>query len=1323
MNPIFHNAAKRIIRRQKSKTALWITGIITFLLFPAFSYAQEFIPAASLPLKYTPDTRIDNMGYWRRMAELKLVTVQPPAPVPAAIYKGSKLAAPGIATYDSPDVPVTETKTLQSENSIFADPSDNNHILNSNNSHPAPYVGSFYGADAFSTADGGQEWEGTFKGPNGFNMGDPTTAISLTGRMYVGYIYSNGGQGISYSDDQGATWKVRAVAPAPGGIGTILDKNHLWIDNSTSSPYVGNLYDSWTSFGGTGTGNIEVSRSMDDGLAWQQPVKVSAGVAANSHNQGVNLHTGPNGEVYAVWAIYDSWPGNENALGFARSLNGGQTWETSKRIINNIKGIRIGGVNKFMRVNSFPSMTVDISNGPNRGNIYVVWANVNYPGVNTGIGVDIFMIKSTDKGMTWSEPKKVNQDEPNKGKQHYLPWICSDPDNGNLATVFYDDRNTADSACETWVAVSKNGGLSWQDFRVSDVSFIPVPLTGLSDNYFGDYLGITAKQGMVYPCWTDNRTGEAMAYVSPFRIGPQGEQAYVDYYYHSVNDTLWGNSNSIAEYGEEISLSVQMRNSGYIADSAVNVTLSTQSPYIQIVDNQEFYGNFEKDEIKNIQNAFRIKISNSVPNNYHAEFTLTARNYIDSTYMSSFSLICKAPELSIGQLQVSDPLGNGNNHPDPGEEVTISIKITNTGSYPISNISNKLTSLQTSTALANSVVLTEYLAPGNSATLYWQASIAESVIPGTVLAFVDTAYYGTSSKSRLYLVKAGVITEDWETGNLNKHPWKTSGNKPWIVTNTNKYEGVFSAKSGSIGSIQTSTLSIEVNLFMPDTLSFYRKVSSELNYDFLSFYIDNLRVSQWSGEKDWKRIAYIIPAGKHTLAWKYEKDNGTSAGFDAAWIDFIEFPVQQLTTINAGDDMRICEGSNVQLSATATNYASIQWSSSGSGVFNDATIFKPTYYPSTADIAAGRIELIAEVKGYSFGELIKDTLVITIVPKPNLVAGKDAGVCRGEVFVAKAQASNYESVIWSSSGDGRFSDSSKLVSFYTPGPVETVAGFSRLYIDLTPLLGCTPLRDTIKLKINAMPSAIFTGDTTICQGDTAYLKIQLFGQGPWRIFQTVGPALSVSKPIVFLPIWPNETTVYQIDSIGSINECYNTSPQRVTVTVKNLPEATIIGPQVACEHQNILLDATSGTVASYLWLPAGDTSSFVKTAITAAVGSSQKITLLVKGKNGCNNQALFQIKIDNNCVQKQLGDIQIMVFPNPSDGNFSIMFSSEKPEEVSLKITSIDGKTIYSIDQIFVHGVRILPIQLKQVSKGTYILTISSKADKSMEEKIIISGN
>ncbi|MCF8387724.1 MAG: glycoside hydrolase, partial [Bacteroidales bacterium] len=461
---------------------------------------------------------IDNNGYWIKMAEQGLAELNPEMTPAPAIYTGSRILANSVRTMDSPDVPVTNENSTQSENSVFVDPRQPDTLLNSNNSTSLPGGSiTLYGANDFFSFDAAETWGGEIAGAGGPNSGDPSTAISLSGRWYVGYISSGGGQGVSYSDDQGESWTSKLVASAGGGL---LDKNHMWIDNSSSSPYEGSLYNAWTPFNAIYDSEIALSYSHDEGESWSAPINVSAAVNAGSHNQGVNLSTGPNGEVYAVWAIYDSWPMDENAIGFARSFDGGETWEDATRIIEDIRGIRNTTTSKNMRVNSFPVAAVDISNGPNSGNIYVVWTNIGIPGVNSGSDKDVYVIKSSDQGETWSEPIRVNQDPAGLGKEHYFPWITCDPANGALSVIFYDDRNVNSTQCEVFCANSYDAGETWEDFKVSDVAFTPSPISGLASGYFGDYLGISANDGWVYPVWTDNRSGTAMSYTSPYQTNP-----------------------------------------------------------------------------------------------------------------------------------------------------------------------------------------------------------------------------------------------------------------------------------------------------------------------------------------------------------------------------------------------------------------------------------------------------------------------------------------------------------------------------------------------------------------------------------------------------------------------------------------------------------------------------------------------------------------------------------------------------------------------------------------------------------------------------------
>ncbi|MCF8406005.1 MAG: T9SS type A sorting domain-containing protein [Bacteroidales bacterium] len=498
--------------------------LMAVVLLTAFFAESIFAQKQNFPTKPKDgqsemiDTRVDAMKYWRQLAEEGIIPVQQRVPIAPAEFTGSMITAKSVmgGKDDSPDVPLTTaTNVSESENSIFVDPNNTDNVLNSNNSTSwnGGSVGTLYGANYFISNDAGATWGGSAQGAGGGNSGDPTTAISLSGRMYVNYISNSYGQGIAWSDNGGSTWSTASVAPNPG---SLADKNHMWIDNSPTSPYEGNLYVAWTPFGGGNDSEIVMNRSTNEGVSWSSSLNISSAVNAGSHNQGVNVQTGPNGEVYACWTIYDSWPSDESALGFAKSTDGGATYSPAVRIIDNIRGIRTTETSKNHRVNSFPAMAVDISTSQYSGNIYVVWANIGVPGVNTGNDIDVYMISSEDEGATWSSPVRVNQDPTGQGKEHYFPWITCDPESGILSAIFYDDRNVNSNQCEVYCANSFDAGATWEDFKVSDVSFTPSPIPGLAGGYMGDYLGIIARGSVVYPVWTDNRSGIFMAYTSPF---------------------------------------------------------------------------------------------------------------------------------------------------------------------------------------------------------------------------------------------------------------------------------------------------------------------------------------------------------------------------------------------------------------------------------------------------------------------------------------------------------------------------------------------------------------------------------------------------------------------------------------------------------------------------------------------------------------------------------------------------------------------------------------------------------------------------------------
>jgi hypothetical protein len=1287
----------------------------------SFEKASAKFTKEQLPPKYVVDTRIDNMGYWRKMAEAGLVPVAPNVTVPSAVPRTSKIMAPGIAADNSPDVPVTTVNSTQTENSAFVSPDDYNLILNSNNSTPNPSSGSVYGANYFDSPDGGVTWGGSVQGAGGGNSGDPTTAIDDLGRWYVGFINNASGQSVAYSDDQGTTWTVKVVANAPSGGFNMLDKNHMWIDNSPSSLYNGNLYDAWTTFGGSNDGEIGVSKSSDRGSTWSAVQHVSNAINAGSHNQGVNIKTGPNGEVYVLWAIYDNWPADENALAMAKSNDGGQTWQPAYRIINNINGIRNHAVTQNMRVNSFPCMAVDLSNGPHRGDIYVVWTNVNTPGVNTGLGVEVYLIKSTDEGVTWSTPVKVNSDPLGTGKQHYLPWIACDPDNGNIAIVFYDNRNVTSSQTETWCAVSTDGAATFTDFAVSDVAATPSPIAGLADGYMGDYLAVAAKEGMVYPFWADTRSGHAMTYVSPFLLTPAMNQAYITYQAHQLNDLTLGNHNGTPDYGEDLELSLTVKNIGDKPDTAVMVTVSSDSQFVTMMDSTEFYGNFTVGEIKTIPDGFSFHISDSVPNGMELVFNVKAVNNLDSVNYSYFSINAFAPQLSIGNIKVYDPLGNNNHILEPGETADLVIKYTNNSLFAATDPISYLDCQQTFIHIQNPAVNLPIIAPGYSDSAVFHVTVS-SIPFGSAALFDNHIDYSFQTSTKSFVESLGLIVEDWETGTFTKFPWSIGGDADWTIDDLVKYEGEHSARSGVVGHNQKSILQVDYNVMYDDSITFYRKVSSEMFHDVLAFYIDTIRIAQFSGNQNWKRVAYPVKSGQHTFKWEYQKDVTNSVGDDAAWLDFIVFPPENRTLSFAGDNMNICEDQVAYLNATASNYESLEWSTSGTGTFSDNTTLNPVYTPSPADIAAGSVILTLTVNGFSAGEVAISSMVLSISPKPTAFAGADIAICEGTTLaLSDASATNYGLLTWSKNGDGIFDDIHALHPVYTPGNSDIAAGSVTLSLSADPSNACQTVSDDIHVTIHPAPKVTLSAASSVCAGDSIQMSYTISGSAPFVVTFAGGGTVNVPSSSWQEWIKPAASTTYSVVSVTDAAGCQGTGMNSVSIDVKPAPALHMTTDTTLCANLTLVLSSNAQGATSFLWAPGGETTPSISIDTTGIGLGDHEFSVTATGSNGCKSQASSVVNFkDCTGIEEWVGNVRFTIYPNPNDGIFSVSFNSIGRELVNLRIVDSKGTVVEQESGIAVNGPVTRNFSLKQLTQNSYLLILENNQSQVVRKLLIV---
>ena len=352
----------------------------------------------------------------------------------------------------------------------------------------------------FGSFDGGKTWEQGYL-PNG-TFGDPCVVFDDKGRAYYAHLTGTWEAiTLRYSDDGGLTWPhtVKLLGPSsdsakPGSYfnSSLQDKEWLCVDMTTSK-YHGYVYASWTDFTKYGSqlpkdsSVIVFSRSTDRGETFEKFVRVSdvAGDALDDDNtmEGAVPAVGPNGEVYIGWS-------GPEGLYFDRSFDGGVTWGKDKIITSTPEGwaFDISGIS---RCNGLPITACDISNSPHKGTVYINWID------HRNGDPDVFIIKSTDKGVNWSQPIRVNNDAIGNGKAQFFTWMSVDPKTGEIAIVFYDRRNRDGDSTDVYLAQSSDGGATFTNTCISKEPFVPT-----RNVFFGDYNGISSYNGRIRPVWT-----------------------------------------------------------------------------------------------------------------------------------------------------------------------------------------------------------------------------------------------------------------------------------------------------------------------------------------------------------------------------------------------------------------------------------------------------------------------------------------------------------------------------------------------------------------------------------------------------------------------------------------------------------------------------------------------------------------------------------------------------------------------------------------------------------------------------------------------------
>lgn len=336
------------------------------------------------------------------------------------------------------------TGELQNEQQIVVNPTNPLNLVSVWRDFRLGYRQVGYGY----TLDGGRTWTnpGLFVDPHYPRDSDPALTVNAAGTFfamllaYTGSTSQSNGMLMYRSTDGGQTWEDRGFA-VNGVPGVFEDKEFIACDR-TGSQFHNRVYMVWDRFNAT---DILCVSTADEGDTWTSERLVSDA----DGNQFPTPAVGPDGTFYCAWTHF--W---DSSLRFDSSFDGGLTFGNDV-VVTGLYNPH-PTLNGSIESPAHPAMDVDISGGVHDGRIYIAYLNL----VNSS-DYDIYIRHSDDRGGSWSDARRVNDDDFNNGCDQFHPWLTVD--NTGIVTVVWLDRRH-DPQNRSWhcfISQSMDGGMTW----------------------------------------------------------------------------------------------------------------------------------------------------------------------------------------------------------------------------------------------------------------------------------------------------------------------------------------------------------------------------------------------------------------------------------------------------------------------------------------------------------------------------------------------------------------------------------------------------------------------------------------------------------------------------------------------------------------------------------------------------------------------------------------------------------------------------------------------------------------------------------------------
>jgi len=311
--------------------------------------------------------------------------------------------------------------------------------------------------------------------------------------------------------------------------------------------------------------------------------------------------------------------------------------------------------------------------------------------------------------------------------------------------------------------------------------------------------------------------------------------------------------------------------------------------------------------------------------------------------------------------------------------------------------------------------------------------------------------------------------------------------------------------------------------------------------------------------------------------------------------DCLILSIGSIPVVSAGPDQTICEGGNYWIEfAEASNYSSLNWTTSGDGTFDFDNTLNPVYTPGPTDIQNGIADLCLTAQPIPPTTFpVTDCMSLTIQKNPVVVAGDDAVICEGQTYILNAQAENACGILWETNGDGVFENPVSPLTVYQPGDNDIAAGSVELCLTASACNPCTiPVTDCLILTIQPLASASAGEDVTICENGSASLSGTV-ENACGLTWSTSGDGFFDDNTSQYATYFPGTADLTNGSAelcltAFSCNPCQDLATDCLTVFFSPEPTVALGGDVTICEDQTVSLIPSIENSCGVSWTTSGD---------------------------------------------------------------------------------------------------------------------------------------